>query len=112
MRSHCRPAAHSDNQDEATSSGIAGGRYGNEQSHVPDFSVARRLRCRALIAGGAQTVRQYIVAGLLDELVLTIAPVILGSGERLLDDVGKQTLQQMLIISSPSVTHIRYRFVR
>jgi len=38
--------------------------------------------------------------------------VILGSGERLLDDVGKQTLQQMLIISSPSVTHIRYRFVR
>ena len=65
-----------------------------------------------VIAGGAQTVRQYIVAGLLDELVLTIAPVILGSGERLLDDVGEQTLEQTLIISSPSVTHIRYRFVR
>ena len=39
------------------------------------------------IAGGAHTVQQYLRAGLLDELYLHIVPVLLGSGERLLEDV-------------------------
>jgi dihydrofolate reductase len=34
------------------------------------------------IAGGASTVRQYLAAGLLDELYLHIVPIILGAGER------------------------------
>ena len=41
------------------------------------------------IAGGASAVRQYLAAGLLDELQLHIAPIMLGAGERLLDDVGE-----------------------
>jgi len=40
------------------------------------------------IAGAASTVQQYLAAGMLDELYLPIVPVILGAGERLLEDVG------------------------
>jgi dihydrofolate reductase len=62
-----------------------------------------------MVAGGALTVRQYLAAGLLDELLVTVTPVILGSGERLLVDVGHPKLDQVETIVSPSVTHIRYR---
>jgi len=64
------------------------------------------------IAGGASVVRQYLRAGLLDELYLHVAPVVLGAGERLLDDVGTPALEQVEVRSSPVVTHIRYRVVR
>ena len=62
-----------------------------------------------MVAGGALTVRQYLAAGLLDELLVTVTPVLLGSGERLLVDVGHPKLDQVETIVSPSVTHIRYR---
>jgi dihydrofolate reductase len=65
-----------------------------------------------MIAGGAQTVQQYLRAGLLDELYLHTVPVILGAGERLLDNVGDPTLEPINVIASPAVTHIRYRIVR
>ena len=61
------------------------------------------------IAGGASTVQQYLRAGLIDELRLHIAPVILGSGERLLDGVGDLKLEQLAVTSSKLVTHITYR---
>jgi dihydrofolate reductase len=61
------------------------------------------------IAGGAQAIRQYLRAGLLDELHLHIAPVILGAGERLLDDVGDPQLEPVQVIASPKVTHVTYR---
>lgn len=61
------------------------------------------------VAGGASTVQQFIRAGLLDELNMHIAPVILGAGERLLDDVGNPTLEPVNVRSSPRATHIRYR---
>ena len=63
------------------------------------------------IAGGASTIRQYLCAGLLDELTLHIVPIVLGKGERLLDDVGDRVLQPVEVISSPAVTHIKYRVV-
>lgn len=62
-----------------------------------------------MVAGGASTVRQYLAAGLLDELLLTVTPVLLGAGERLLVDVGTPTFAQVESISSPSVSHLRYR---
>ena len=65
-----------------------------------------------MIAGGAQTVQQYLRAGLLDELYLHTVPVILGAGERLLENVGDPTLEPINVIASPAVTHIRYRIVR
>jgi len=64
------------------------------------------------IAGGASAVRQYLAAGLLDELYLHIVPVILGAGERLLDGVGDPTLEPVKVIASPVVTHVKYRIVR
>ena len=64
------------------------------------------------IAGGASCARQYLAAGLLDELYLHIAPVILGAGERLLENVGDPKLEPVEVIASPAVTHVRYRVVR
>jgi dihydrofolate reductase len=64
------------------------------------------------IAGGASTVRQYLAAGLLDELYLHIAPVLLGAGERLLEDVGDPTLEPVKVVAAPDVTHVKYRVVR
>jgi dihydrofolate reductase len=64
------------------------------------------------IAGGADTVRQYLAAGLLDELYLHIVPVLLGRGERVLADIGDPTLEPVEVIASPAVTHIRYRIRR
>jgi dihydrofolate reductase len=40
------------------------------------------------LGGGTSTVQQYLRAGLVDDLHLAIAPVLLGSGERLLDGLG------------------------
>ena len=64
------------------------------------------------IAGGASTVRQYLAAGHLDELHLHIVPVLLGSGERLLEDVGDPVLEPVEVVASPAVTHVRYRVRR
>ena len=64
------------------------------------------------IAGGASTVNQFLAAGLLDELQLHIAPVVLGSGERLLENAGNPKLEQVEAIGSPAVTHVKYRVVR
>jgi dihydrofolate reductase len=64
------------------------------------------------IAGGASAVNQYLAAGLLDELYLHIAPVVLGAGERLLVDVGDPVLEPVEVVASPGVTHVRYRVLR
>jgi dihydrofolate reductase len=64
------------------------------------------------IAGGASTVQQYLAAGLLDELYLHIAPVVLGGGERLLENVGNPVLEPVKVVASPKATHVKYRVVR
>jgi dihydrofolate reductase len=64
------------------------------------------------IAGGASAVNQYLGAGLLDELHLHIAPVVLGRGERLFVDVGDPKLEPAEVVASPAVTHIKYRVAR
>jgi dihydrofolate reductase len=64
------------------------------------------------IAGGASTVRQALAAGAIDELVLDIAPVLLGSGERIFDGVPDPGLVPVGVGHSPGVTHVRYRVGR
>jgi dihydrofolate reductase len=64
------------------------------------------------IAGGAATVRQYLAAGLLDELVLHLVPVVLGAGERLLDGLDGLALRPVQVTPSETVTHLRYRMPR
>jgi dihydrofolate reductase len=64
------------------------------------------------IGGGAATVQQFLRAGQLDELYLDIVPIILGKGERLLENVGEPRMTPMEVIASPAVTHVRYRIER
>jgi dihydrofolate reductase len=61
------------------------------------------------IAGGASTVQQCLAAGLLDELWLHHVPIVLGAGERLMENVGDPTLEPVDVTASPTVTHIKYR---
>ena len=64
------------------------------------------------IAGGASTVRQAFAAGVIDELMLDVAPVLLGAGERLFVGVQDPGLQPVEVIHSPRATHVRYRIGR
>jgi dihydrofolate reductase len=64
------------------------------------------------VAGGASTVRQALRLGVLDELVLDVTPVLLGSGERIFDADLRGTLEQVEVEHSPWVTHLRYRVGR
>jgi dihydrofolate reductase len=61
------------------------------------------------IAGGASTVRQALIAGVVDELTLNVAPVLLGSGERIFDGVESFGFEPVEVLHSPLATHIRYR---
>jgi dihydrofolate reductase len=61
------------------------------------------------IAGGVATVRQAMAQGVLDELTLDIAPVLLGAGERLFDGVEDPGLHPVETVGSPLATHVRYR---
>jgi dihydrofolate reductase len=60
------------------------------------------------IAGGASAIRQALLAGALDELVVDISPVLLGSGERIFDPEIRATLEQIEVEHSPWTTHLRY----
>ena len=58
------------------------------------------------IAGGASTVRQALAAGVIDELTLDVAPVLLGSGERLFDGVESLGFEPVEVLHSPLATHM------
>lgn len=62
-----------------------------------------------LIGGGASTIRQYLGAGLIDEMQLAIVPVLLGGGERIFEDPGAIAGAYECVehVCSPAVTHVR-----
>jgi dihydrofolate reductase len=63
-----------------------------------------------VLAGGADIVRQYLRAGAVDEMQINLVPVLLGSGERLIDDLGIDIrLELARVIDAPGVTHLKYR---
>jgi dihydrofolate reductase len=64
------------------------------------------------VAGGASTVAQALRAGVLDELFVHIAPLVLGAGERFFDGAGTPGLEIVETIASPRATHVRYRVAR
>jgi dihydrofolate reductase len=64
------------------------------------------------IMGGANTVNQYLAAGLIDELWLHIAPVTVGRGTRLFEGVPGLKLEPVEISGSSVVTHIRYKVLK
>jgi dihydrofolate reductase len=60
------------------------------------------------VIGGANAIQQYLAAGLLDELWLHLAPIVLGGGERLLEDVGDPKLEPFEVVAG-AATHVKYR---
>jgi len=66
------------------------------------------------IGGGAATVQQCLRAGLLDELLINIAPALLGDGERLLDGLGglDASFEPLRAVAGPEATHLLYRVAR
>jgi dihydrofolate reductase len=62
------------------------------------------------LAGGAKAAQQYLKAGLVDEMEIHLAPVLLGSGERLFDGVGADLrgLELVRTVAAPKVTHLKF----
>jgi dihydrofolate reductase len=62
------------------------------------------------LAGGASVVNQYLAVGLVDEIDVSIVPLILGAGARLFErlDGGTVKLRQIRSVDAPGVTHIKY----
>ncbi len=60
------------------------------------------------IGGGANTVQQYLREGLIDQMHIVIAPVFLGSGERLFENVDLRALGYVCTrqVASEAVTHV------
>jgi dihydrofolate reductase len=65
------------------------------------------------VAGGAQCGQQYLAAGLVDEMLLHVAPVVLGGGERLFAEGAVDDLRVEIVrtLESPKATHVTYRIV-
>lgn len=61
------------------------------------------------VAGGATTVNQYLAAGLLDELRTHVAPILIGSGERLFDGVAPRELELVSSRAASQAVHVTYR---
>jgi dihydrofolate reductase len=64
------------------------------------------------VAGGANTIQQFIKAGLLDELQIHLVPILLGDGKRLFSQSTTREIELQKVVDSPDVTHLRYRFAK
>jgi dihydrofolate reductase len=62
------------------------------------------------LAGGAAAARQYLAAGRVDEMEISLVPTLLGSGERLFDGVGDDLhgLELVRTVVAPKVTHLKF----
>lgn len=62
------------------------------------------------LAGGAKASRQYLIAGLVDEMELNLVPTLLGGGERLFEGVGDDLhgLELVRTVAMPQVTHLKF----
>jgi dihydrofolate reductase len=81
--------------------------------HALELAQAAAGDLKVSIAG-ASAAQQLLRAGKLDEIQLSVVPLLLGSGVRLLDHLGPEpiVLEQTRVIESDGVTHLRYRVVR
>lgn len=60
------------------------------------------------LGGGVATIRQYLRAGLVDKMHLAIAPILLGSGERLFSDIDMSALGYQCVehVPTQNATHV------
>jgi dihydrofolate reductase len=65
------------------------------------------------VMGGADVIRQALAAGIVDELTIIIAPVVMGAGKRLFDGFSQSLdLEQLGVRQSRHATFIQYRVQR
>ena len=65
------------------------------------------------VMGGADVIRQALRGGHVEELTISIAPVVLGGGKRLFDGFEESlNLEHLSLLQSPFATHISYRVMR
>jgi len=65
------------------------------------------------VMGGADTIRQALRGGYVEEFTLTISPVVLGAGKRLFEGFTENLhLEPVRVLQSPFATHITYRVAR
>jgi dihydrofolate reductase len=62
------------------------------------------------LAGGAKAAQQYLAAGLVDEMQISLVPILVGGGERLFENVGDDLrgLELVETTAAPNVTHLKY----
>jgi dihydrofolate reductase len=81
-----------------------------------DTAIARAKAAagdRNVALAGGQPVKQCLQAGLLDEIHLSVVPVLLGGGVRLFDHLGGPVrLETIRVVDAPGVTHLGYRVAR
>jgi len=77
-------------------------------SKAKEASGNRKVR----INGGANTLNQYLAAGLIDELWLHLLPVTIGAGTRLFEGVPPLNLEAIEVSGSNVVTHIKYNILK
>ena len=62
------------------------------------------------VGGGAYTLQQSMIAGLLDEILVSQVPVVLGAGERLFDHLPTHVKAELLsVVEGPEALHLTYR---
>jgi dihydrofolate reductase len=65
------------------------------------------------IWGGATIIREYLRAGLLDEMQIHLIPILLGDGIRLFEDLGPDRIElRTSSIETPGATHFRFEVVK
>jgi dihydrofolate reductase len=66
-----------------------------------------------LLGGGADSINQYLAAGLVDEIEIHVAPIVLGGGKRIFAGVGPDLkLEQLRAVEAPGVAHLKHRVVK
>jgi dihydrofolate reductase len=62
------------------------------------------------LAGGAKAAQEYLAAGLVDEMEISLVPTLLGSGERLFEGIGDDLrgLELVRTVTAPKVTHLKF----
>jgi dihydrofolate reductase len=79
-----------------------------------DFAVEQAKQAAGdedvLLGGGAEIAQQCLAAGLVDEMQLSLVPILLGSGARLFENLGDvEGFEQVEAVEAPGVTHLTYR---
>ena len=62
------------------------------------------------VAGGARAAQQYLAKGAVDEMDISLVPILLGAGERLFEGLGNDMHGLTLVrtIAAADVTHLKY----